>query len=411
LMVEGSKANEFALEQHDKAMTSGLRQKPFILELRHKNGSKVTFEIDESPVVDGDGKVVGMIGAAKDIGEKMEQENNFRTFLDAAGVVIVALDTEGRVTLVNRKFSEVLLYTSEELVGKNWFEKCVDEKDRIGIEKVFHELMHGNADSVEYYENQVLAKDGSKKLIAWHNAVLRDQSGKVTGTIGSGSDVTEERAQEVTNKKNRELLDCYQKTLLKMSTQSLAGESDISIVRGLMLKQVADVMDVERVGYWTVDVANMELRCVDLYEKLKDVHVSGETLTLREDSKYLAALRESRYIDASEARTDERTVELNAIYLEKMSIFSLLDAPVRTTEKVIGVLCVEQTGKVRTWNQDDISFVSGVADQISRGYLAEEKNRRAAELERINKLMIGRELRMVELKRELEKNKSVNGTI
>ena len=48
----------------------------------------------------------------------------------------------------------------------------------------------------EYYENAVLTSDGQERLIAWHNALLRDQAGNIVGTLSSGEDITDRRRAE-----------------------------------------------------------------------------------------------------------------------------------------------------------------------------------------------------------------------
>ncbi|GAI47715.1 unnamed protein product, partial [marine sediment metagenome] len=51
--------------------------------------------------------------------------------------------------------------------------------------------MAGKIKPVEYFENPVVTRNGEERLIAWHNAVLKDEEGNIIATLSSGEDITE----------------------------------------------------------------------------------------------------------------------------------------------------------------------------------------------------------------------------
>lgn len=117
-------------------------------------------------------------------------------YLDVAGTMFVALDTGGRVTMINQKGCDILGYEEEEILGKDWFAHFLVEDQREQVRRVFDTLITGAPESVEYYENTVLTKAGERRLMLWHNAVIRAENGEVVATLGSGIDVTERRQAE-----------------------------------------------------------------------------------------------------------------------------------------------------------------------------------------------------------------------
>ena len=118
--------------------------------------------------------------------------------LDLAGVVLVAIDREQRVTLINQKGCEVLGRPREEILGANWFDRFVPERLRKETRGVFRRLMDGSTEAAEYFENPVLTARGEERIIAWRNTVIRDARGRIVGTLSSGDDVTERRRSEAT---------------------------------------------------------------------------------------------------------------------------------------------------------------------------------------------------------------------
>ncbi len=114
----------------------------------------------------------------------LEANQAAQNYFQAAEVIMLVLDADGRVVKVNTKGCKVLGYCEAELVGQNWFEKCVvdPEPSRAAF-----------ADRVAqtYREYSIQAKDGQERMIAWHTTCLTGPDGVRAGTLNSGSDLTE----------------------------------------------------------------------------------------------------------------------------------------------------------------------------------------------------------------------------
>ncbi|MDH4028716.1 MAG: PAS domain S-box protein, partial [Nitrospirota bacterium] len=126
------------------------------------------------------------------------EKDRMQRYLDVAGVMFLALDVKGGLVLINNKGCEVLGYDQDEIMGRNWFDNFIPERFRDEVRKVFGHIMAGRTGLVEYYENPVVTKDGRERIIAWHNTLLRDEKGCVTGALSSGEDITEQRHLERT---------------------------------------------------------------------------------------------------------------------------------------------------------------------------------------------------------------------
>ncbi|MDX2187642.1 MAG: ATP-binding protein [Opitutaceae bacterium] len=125
------------------------------------------------------------------------ERNRANRYIDAVQAILVALDSRGRITMINPKGCRTLGYTIDELLGQPWFEKCLPQPEGMrDVFPVFGMLMAGKVEGSEYHENTVVTKTGEIRIVAWHNTLLRDDSGNITGTLSAGEDVTERRQAE-----------------------------------------------------------------------------------------------------------------------------------------------------------------------------------------------------------------------
>lgn len=174
-----------------------------LLRWRHKNGGWRYLESNAVPILDAEGGLTGFRGVDRDVTARKQAEqaivaerDRAQSYLELASVLFVAVDVDQKVTLINRKGCEVLGYREEEVIGKNWFEKFLPPPDAGAIAAVFRALMAGELEPGEYSENPVRTKSGEERTIAWHNTVLRDTEGRVSGTLSCGQDITERKQAE-----------------------------------------------------------------------------------------------------------------------------------------------------------------------------------------------------------------------
>jgi len=163
---------------------------------------------------DAEQRPVALIGLSLDITEELRQEqalllerDSTRNLLATVEAMIVALDTEGRITLINRKGCQILGYREDELIGQDWFATCLPHSfDVEQVREVFKMALAGNLSGSEYFENAVLTRTGEERLVAWHNSIIRDRDGNIIGGLSAGEDITERKKAEVDLRENEQLL-------------------------------------------------------------------------------------------------------------------------------------------------------------------------------------------------------------
>jgi len=193
---------------------------------RRKDGSEYIESVWISPVRRADGRVANYLAIQEDITERkraeqalMESRQRAQLYLDTAGVMLIALDVQGRVQMVNRKGCEMLGYPETEILGKDWFDNFLPEPVREEVRKVHTRLMGGGVAPVEYFENDILIGGGDVLTVAWHNSPLLDESGKINGALSSGEDITERKQAERALVESKEKLHAVIETALDAVVQ------------------------------------------------------------------------------------------------------------------------------------------------------------------------------------------------
>jgi PAS domain S-box-containing protein len=169
-----------------------------------KDGSTRWIEHQCQAVTSSKTEYQGRRGVNRDITERKQAEISLRLerdrsqhYLDTIEAVIVALDEEGRITLINRKGCELLGYQADELIGEAWYARCLPQPEGMRDQYPrFQEFIAGQLEQKEYFEHAVITRSGQPRLIAWHASAIRNLDGRIIGSLSAGEDVTERRAAE-----------------------------------------------------------------------------------------------------------------------------------------------------------------------------------------------------------------------
>jgi PAS domain S-box-containing protein len=215
--------------------------KPFSWEGRFVIKGEIRWmRVQSTPSVMENGDI-RWFGIAQDITDRKRAEealalerDRAQKYLDIVGSIIVALDTKGRVQLINKAGCEILGYDEAEIIGKNWIDTFLPAGSRAEVRETFGALTAGQLEPFQQVENQVLTKAGEERIISWHNVGVTDEASRITGTLSSGQDVTDRKRAE---EKLRESEEKYR--LLFDSSDVLVSVYDRQGVCQLMNRKVA----------------------------------------------------------------------------------------------------------------------------------------------------------------------------
>ncbi|HRE41554.1 MAG TPA: response regulator [Ignavibacteria bacterium] len=153
-----------------------------------------------------------------------EEKNKSQNLIDTAGSLLIELDLNGNIILFNKKAEELIGYTSDEVIGKNWFEFGLPEEDKEKHLGIFKENINGHLAGLETYDKRILTKSGEIKFFNWHNSLVRDNEGKITGRLSSGIDITDKKKLDDELEEYREHLE----SLVDVRTKELEKAKEIA---------------------------------------------------------------------------------------------------------------------------------------------------------------------------------------
>jgi PAS domain S-box-containing protein len=284
------------------------------------------------------------------------EKEKSHVYIDIVDFIIVVISTDETIMLLNKKGCELLEVTEAEAVGKNWFDLCIPQDSRRNIRETFGKITKGDLKDLEQVENAVVTKSGKRRIIAWRNSVIKNKEGSIVATISSGEDVTD---RSDSDKKLRE-----------------------------REKQLALAQQMAGIGSWEWSVVENHVESSDevfTMLGLKRVPLGGfSDLFLK-----LVHPDDRKFVDAA---TDAALKEHKPINVEAR--FIRPDGEVRIISLQAQVILDDHNNAVK---------LIGIAQDLTGQRHSEEKMlARTRELESMNKTMIGREVRMGELKKQVE---------
>ncbi|MBI5869159.1 MAG: PAS domain S-box protein [candidate division Zixibacteria bacterium] len=232
----------FALEDlpSERAIRTGEACTDMIVGIRRPGSDLQWFSVNSRPVYhSGQSEPYAAVLSFRDITSikatqdaLRESERRFREMLTGVQLIALTLDINGRVTFCNDHLLKLTGWQRDEVIGQGWFDRFVPVDVRAEINPSFrHDTPLGMIPT--YQENDILTKDGRRRLIRWSNTILRDPQGQVIGTASLGEDITERKQAEETLQ--RDLV--FKTAVVDISEHALLPTADIASIARLVLER------------------------------------------------------------------------------------------------------------------------------------------------------------------------------
>jgi PAS domain S-box-containing protein len=162
--------------------------------IRHRDGSWRWIQSIGRVTRDARGWPLRWTGFDRDVTAQAEGEFLRRQYFHVAGMLLVATDREGHVTLANRRALKTLDCPEEDVVGHDWAAEFTLPEEVDCVRSLDQRAFTDVVELDEYQEYRVRTRTGALRLIGWYHVMLRDAAGQPVGILRSGQDITEQRA-------------------------------------------------------------------------------------------------------------------------------------------------------------------------------------------------------------------------
>ncbi len=280
------------------------RAVPFDFEYRivRPDGSVRHVQSIGEPVLDGQGRVVKLVGTLMDLTQRKHTEEALKkehaflaAILDTSGALVVVLDREGRIIRFNTACEHATGYAFDEVRGQPFWERFLPPEELASVKTVFRKLCSGQFPS--QHENDWLTRDGSRRRIAWSNTALLDSAGAVEFVIAVGIDITERKRLE------REIL------------------------------EISD-REQRRIGQDLHDGLGQHLAATELMSQVLEQRLEVQA---KEEAAQAAEI--ARHVRAAISQTRSLARGLSPVTLESEGLMSALRELAATTEEMFHVNC------------------------------------------------------------------------
>jgi PAS domain S-box-containing protein len=363
------KNTKIAIDAFNGIYRSGKGVTDIHWKITRKDGQARHLESSANLIFDEQGEKIGFRGITRDVTDKFlaqqtlkesEQcaldlsqasrraEKRFRALLEFLPDPVFAFNLDSTVSYLNPAFENVFGWTLQELEGKivPFVPDTHKEQTRRGIEQLVQEkAIHG-------FETKRLTKDGRLLDIIIDGAIFYDQDNQPAGQVITLRDITAEKRNARINQ-----------ALFRIA-QALHRYRGLDERLEIITKEVQDLLGVEGAMVILLDEENKEFFFRE---------------TAFDDSETGRKFKEIRYsIDTGIAGQVYRTgkpqivedVYKNPYFLKSIDqqaryhTRSMLDVPVETQGRMIGVLCAvnKKEGK---FDQTDVELLSTIANLVA----------------------------------------------
>ncbi|MBI5667359.1 MAG: PAS domain S-box protein [Chloroflexi bacterium] len=166
-----------------------------------KDGRVLDVQLSASAYLDKDGRPVGRISILRDVTQQRraeealrESEERYRTLLEQIKEGYYEVDLDGRLKFCNDTLTEILGYSREELMTRN-FASLMDEANAAKL-IALGQRVFTTGEAATAQDCEIITGSGEKKYIELSALLMRDANGTPVGYRGMARDITERKRAE-----------------------------------------------------------------------------------------------------------------------------------------------------------------------------------------------------------------------
>lgn len=120
----------------------------------------------------------------------LQKERDFAgTLIQTAPTYFVAIDAQGKTMMMNSAMLAALGKEADDVVGSNYLENFVPKEEHERLNVIFESIRGGK--DVTSIRNHIVTHDGTRRLVEWSGAPVRNAQGEMEYFFGVGMDRTD----------------------------------------------------------------------------------------------------------------------------------------------------------------------------------------------------------------------------
>ncbi|NJN69624.1 MAG: PAS domain S-box protein [Nitrospira sp.] len=306
-----------------------------------------------------------------------QERNKLQAVLHALGDGLCVVDAEWKIQMMNHQAEQLFGEPAQALVGRPAYRMISPgpeeyREDCLIIDATLPTLSSGEP----YRTDDGLLVTADGQLVAISLVVTPMISyGVVIGAVLVFRDITREKQVERERQQTEGVLRRIQSGLSELAKSPQIYSGSLQDAFQTVTRVAAECLHTERVSIWFFTGDRSAIQCADLYQLVTREHSQGMALSATDYPKYFGELATERIVAADDAQMDSRTAEFATAYLAPLGITSMLDVPIRSEGKMIGVICHEHIGPRRRWTLEEQHFAASIANTVALAIEAADRRK------------------------------------
>lgn len=306
-----------------------------------------------------------------------QERNKLQTVLHSLGDGLCVVDSAWKIRMTNHRADQLLGRREADLMGVSVYHLISPGPEEYRDECLITDATFPPLESGEPYRtDDGLLVTAENQLIPVSLAVTpMVLDGEVIGAVLVFRDVSHQKQVERERQQTEDLLRRIQTGLSELAESPQVYGGNLPEAFQVITRVAAAFLQVERVSIWFFAQNRSAIHCVNLYQLTTHTHSHGLALAADTYPQYFQELATERIVAAHDAQQDSRTAEFTKDYLVPIGITSMLDVPIRSEGKMIGVICHEHVGPRRQWTLEEQHFAVSVANTVALAIQAADRRK------------------------------------
>jgi PAS domain S-box-containing protein len=375
--IEGANFSKFMDDEHARAAfeifnnlyKTGKGIVDLMWEIIDREGKRRNIELSANLILTAAGEKKGFRGIARDVTQRIKAqaalkeseislqcayeasrvaEKQYRTLLDFLPYPVAVFTLDGKVSYLNPAFTETFGWPLEELKGKNipYVPPGLEEEVKRDIRELFEKRI------IHRHQSRRMTKDGRVLDVVMSGALFSESEGQTAGEVVLLRDVTQEKR-----------LEAIKETLFRIST-ALPSYPRLADLLDYVSIEIKKLLNVEGALVILLDEDKQELFFLGAAYDDRDTQRRAKEVRYPADKGV-----SGRVIKTGEPVIVPDTSKdpyFYGVIDHKMHFESrnMLDVPLRSGERIIGVLCATNK-REGMFDEGDVELLNMIAGTVA----------------------------------------------